>query len=136
MYNKGYIIIASGGGGIPVVRERGQLKGIRAVIDKDRSAALLAKLVNADVLLILTDVDGVYLNYGKKSQKLLKSLSLAEAKKLLATGELQEGSMGPKVEAAIDFVSQAAKSRKIAVIANLHDIKKALQGKAGTVIMK
>jgi len=132
LFKEGYIVIAAGGGGIPVVKTKHGLKGVRAVIDKDRSASLLAKLIRANILVILTDVNGVYTNWGTRKQKLIKKLKVKEAQRMLESGQLQEGSIGPKVEAAIDFVGTNPK--RVAVIARLTDIKKALVGKAGTVI--
>ena len=134
LFRAGYIVIASGGGGVPVVKTKHGLKGVRAVIDKDRSAALLAKLVRANILLILTDVSGVYTDWGTRQQKLIKKLTVKGAKELLESGELQEGSIGPKVEAGIDFIGNNGK--RVAIIARLSDIQKALRGKAGTVIHK
>ena len=134
LFKEGYIVIASGGGGVPVVKTKHGLKGTRAVIDKDRSAALLAKLVRANILLILTDVSGVYTNWGTRKQKLVKKLKVKEAELLLESGSLQEGSIAPKIEAAINFIGNNPK--RVAVIARLSDIKKALKGKAGTVIHK
>ncbi|MBI4173878.1 MAG: carbamate kinase [Candidatus Aenigmarchaeota archaeon] len=127
---KSHIVIACGGGGIPVVREKGIVKGVEAVIDKDLTACLLAKSLHADLLLILTDTEGVYLNYGTAKQKLLRQLKVREAQRLLQAGQFPDGSMGPKVRAAMDF---AATGRQ-AVIAHLTDLAKAVNGKAGTSI--
>lgn len=128
---KGCVVIACGGGGIPVTKSHSGFEGVEAVIDKDRSAALLGKLVRADLLVILTDVDGAYLNYGKKNQKLLSKLKLNEALRLLKQGEWPEGSFAPKIESACNFIKSGGKK---AVIAHLGKAGEALAGKSGTVI--
>jgi len=133
-YERSALVIACGGGGVPVVRRSGRLEGVEGVIDKDLAGALLASVLKADLFLILTDVDGVHLSHGKPSQKLLSHLSLKEAKILLDGTELAEGSMRPKVQAAMHFVS-GGRGRK-AVIASLKDMKKAMEGKAGTVFVR
>ena len=125
------IAIAAGGGGIPVFKKHG-LHGIDAVIDKDLASACLAKSIGADMLLILTDVSCVYLNYGKKDQRQLNKLTINEAKRLLAEGHFPEGSMGPKIEAAIEFAEYGGK----AIITNFSSLRTALAGKAGTVVTK
>ena len=127
-------MVAGGGGGPPVYRHpKLGLEGIDAVVDKDRLASVLASELEADVLMILTDVDGVYLNYGKPEARRLPQLDLAEAEELLRNGALGRGSMEPKVEAAAAFVRRGGKR---AVIAQLADGLAALQGKAGTSIVK
>lgn len=134
MVDEGYIVIAAGGGGIPVIRrEDGTLKGIPAVIDKDRTAAILARDIGADLLMILTAVDKVYLNYGSKKQKALNVMTLKEAKRYLKEGHFPEGSMGPKIEAAIEFLEQGGKE---VIICALEEADSALTGKAGTKITK
>lgn len=128
----GTIVIAAGGGGIPVYRDPVlRLEGVDVVIDKDRAAAVLACEIHADVLLILTNVDGVYREFGTPQQELLRELSLAEAKQLLASGDLGKGSMGPKIEAAVSFLQGGGKR---AHIARLDHGLEALSGLAGTVI--
>lgn len=127
------IVIASGGGGIPVIKEDdGSLKGIEAVIDKDRSGYRLAVEAEATVLMILTDVENVYVNYGKPDQKALEHVTLDEVKKYVDEGQFSAGSMGPKVEAAINFAEQGGK----AIICSLDKADLALEGKAGTHISK
>ena len=128
----GYIVIALGGGGIPVIydEEKG-LEGIAAVIDKDKSASLLARKVNADILLILTAVDKVSLNYGKENEITLDRMTTSEAHKYIEEGQFAQGSMLPKVEACLDF---AEKHHGTAIIASLENANAALNGKAGTVI--
>ncbi len=131
LFDKNYLIIASGGGGIPVIRDRKQIKGIEAVIDKDMTAALLAKVLKAEMLLILTDIDGVYLDFGGKTQRKLDKLTVKDALKYLNKGHFREGSMGPKVIACIDFASA---TKGTAVIARLKDAYRAIHKKAGTII--
>ena len=130
--NDGYMVITVGGGGIPVIydEEKG-LEGIDAVIDKDKSAALLASRIDADILLILTAVDKVCLNYGKENEISLDKMTTSEARKYIEEGQFAQGSMLPKVEACLDF---AEKHHGTAIIASLDNAYAALNGKAGTVI--
>jgi len=133
LYENDFIVIASGGGGIPVVKdEKGKVSGREAVIDKDLGGQLLASVVGADIFVILTDVEGAYLNYGKPDQKLLRELTVSEAKKLLDQGVFGSGSMGPKVKAAIRF---AERTGKPAYIGHLYKLKEILEGKSGTKIV-
>jgi len=128
------IVIAAGGGGIPVIEDsQGKLTGIEAVIDKDLAGARLAGDVDADILLILTDVEAVAVNWGKPDQRFLHHLSLQEARELAAQGQFKAGSMGPKVEAAIRFVEQGGDE---AIIVSLNKATAALEGHAGTIISK
>lgn len=127
------IVIGAGGGGIPVYRVKGKLKGVEAVIDKDFASACLAKSVNASTLLILTGVDKVYLNYKKKNQKGLRKLSVNDAKKYLKEGHFAKGSMMPKIKAAIDFLNNGGKK---VIITSPSKVAKALKGLAGTLIVK
>ncbi len=121
-------VICAGGGGIPVVRQAtGGLIGVEAVIDKDLASALLAKYLNADALLLLTDVDGVYKNWGQPNQKKIERASPRD----LTASAFPAGSMGPKVIAACDFASSP---NRMSGIGALKDALKILQGKAGTVI--
>ncbi|MGE7998014.1 carbamate kinase [Lysinibacillus sp. NPDC093190] len=125
------IVISSGGGGIPVYREdSGQLHGIEAVIDKDRSGLKLAQQVNADVFMMLTDVPNVYINFGKENEQKLSRITVAEAEQYVAEGQFPAGSMLPKMQAAIEF----AKLGKEAIICSLDQAVAALDGKAGTHI--
>lgn len=134
LVGRGHIVVACGGGGPPVYEdERLGLEGLDAVVDKDRVAAVLGRELEASALLILTDVDAVYRNYGTPGQERISRLSLAEAERLLAGGELGSGSMRPKVEAAADFVRQGGAR---ATIAELSSGLKALAGEAGTTITK
>lgn len=129
----GHIVIAVGGGGIPVIRIGQSLVGVPAVIDKDMASAKLAQILDADYLFILTAVDKVSLNFGKPDQKDLDLLSVSDAKKYMEAGHFAKGSMLPKVEAACGFVESGR--GKQAVIASLENAEKALQGKAGTKII-
>jgi len=126
------VVIAAGGGGIPVVLgEDNQLRGIEAVIDKDRTGKKLAEQVDADVFMMLTDVPNVYINYGKSNQERLDEITIEEAQKHLADGQFAAGSMGPKMEAAIDF----AKKGKTSIICSLEQAADAVKGNAGTRIV-
>ena len=134
LVNDGTIVIACGGGGIPVVMtKKDGYEGIDAVIDKDRTSALLAKEIAADQLLILTSVEKVSLHFNQKNEKKLSKLSLAEARVGIRNEEFGEGSMLPKVEAACAFVSETGKK---AIITSLEKAKKAMAGETGTVIYK
>ena len=126
------IVIACGGGGIPVMEQGYRLKGASAVIEKDLAAGLLAKEVDADVLLILTDVPNVYVNYGKEDQKALETLSVQEAEELMAEGQFEAATMLPKIEAALDFVTHG--NHRKAVITSLEKAQDSMAKKAGTVI--
>ncbi|MFK9089920.1 carbamate kinase [Bacillus salipaludis] len=127
------IVIAAGGGGIPVVKNTdGTITGIEAVIDKDRSAFKLAEEVKADVFMVLTDVQNVYVNYGKPDQKALTHVSLDEAWQYVNEGQFSAGSMGPKMEAAIKFAEQGGR----AIICSLDQADLALEGQAGTQITR
>jgi carbamate kinase len=126
------IVIAAGGGGVPVVEDGPNLVGREAVIDKDLAAAILARDVEAVTLLILTDVDGVYEGFASKTKRRkLDRLTVADARRMLDAQELGEGSMGPKVEAAVQFVESGGAR---AVIAALEDMVPAAAGQAGTTI--
>jgi carbamate kinase len=128
----GHVVVAAGGGGVPVVEHRTELRGVEAVVDKDLTAARLGVLVHADLLLILTGVDRVQVGFGTPQARELERLTAAEARALLAAGEFPEGSMGPKIEACVDFV-EAGGAR--AVIASLAQAAEAVFGDAGTTIV-
>jgi carbamate kinase len=129
----GRSVIADGGGGIPVTKDAtGKFAGVDAVVDKDLSSALLAEQVNADVLMLLTGVEQVAVNYNKPEMRLLGKISLAEAKRYHAEGHFPPGSMGPKMLAAINFV---AKNGGKAIITTLEKGTEALASKAGTTIL-
>jgi len=132
LIDEGKIVIAVGGGGIPVYREAdGRLEGVDAVIDKDRASALLANLINADELVILTGVDKVAINFKKPDQKVFDHLTVAECERYLAEGQFPKGSMGPKIEAACDFVRRGGAR---VIITSLENATAAVEGKAGTVV--
>lgn len=126
------LVIAGGGGGVPVIITDKGLEGVPAVIDKDRSSALLADKINADKLIILTAVDHVYVNYGKPDEKALKTLNVAEAQKYMKEGQFAAGSMLPKIEACLSFVE--GHPEREALITSLDGLDDALAGKVGTVI--
>jgi carbamate kinase len=128
---EGAVVIASGGGGVPVYEDGPRLTGLEGVVDKDLAAAILARDVEASVLLILTDVDGVYRDYGTDRAELARELRAEEARGLLEAGAFGEGSMGPKVEAAVGFVRGGGER---AVIASLEDATAALAGDSGTTV--
>lgn len=129
----GFIVIAVGGGGIPVVRDdAGLLRGVEAVIDKDYASSLLANSIDADLLLISTGVEQVAINYKQPSQQTLARLTVADAKKHLADGQFPAGSMGPKIEAAIQFIERGGRE---ALITNPENIARALRGETGTRIV-
>lgn len=130
----GYIVVTVGGGGIPVVRADGGLEGVEAVIDKDMASSLLARLLGAKALIILTDVDYVYLDYGKPSQRPLRLLKASEARRLLEEGQFPPGSMGPKVQAAVEFV-EAMGEGHFAAIGRLEDALAVVEGEKGTRII-
>jgi carbamate kinase len=128
----GVIVIASGGGGVPVIEKGPRLIGKEGVVDKDLAAAILAREVKADVLLILTDVARVQRGFGSLMPEDIDRMDAVEAKRLLKRGEFGRGSMGPKVEAAVHFVEDGGAR---AVIADLADARAALTGDAGTAIV-
>lgn len=134
LMSEGTIVIACGGGGIPVIKTKEDgYEGIDAVIDKDRTSALLAKEINADKLLILTDVEKVCINYKKENETQIDKMSVAEARVSIRNEEFKEGSMLPKVEAAVDF---AKSTEHEAIITSLDKAEEALEGKNGTLIYK
>ena len=124
--------MAVGGGGVPVKRDAdGTLTGVDAVIDKDRASALLASLIGADELIILTGVDKVAINYRKPDQKFFDHMTVAECEKYMAEGQFPKGSMGPKIEAACDFIRRGGAK---VIITSMENATLAVEGKAGTVI--
>ncbi|MGF1727847.1 carbamate kinase [Photobacterium nomapromontoriensis] len=129
LIDEGHLVICTGGGGIPVKKENGKLVGVEAVIDKDMSAAFLAKQLNADALLILTDADAVYLDWGKPTQYALRNTTPNQLSKF----EFDAGSMGPKIEASCAFIQQGG---KVVGIGALEDGLHILEGTAGTNITK
>jgi carbamate kinase len=133
LLDMGFIVICCGGGGIPVVREGRKFAGVNAVIDKDLASAKLAEEVGVDLFLIATDVDGVALNFGKPGQRFLRSVSVEEASGYVLQGHFPPGSMLPKVEAAIQYVSNGGKR---AIITSLNSLCDAVAGKTGTEFLK
>ena len=128
-----YIVIAVGGGGIPVKRdEQGDLRGTYAVIDKDRASSLLAQTLRADLFMISTGVEKVALNYNKPDQRFLEQMTLAEAQRYMAEGHFAPGSMLPKIEAAIEFVRMGGPQ---AIITDPPNLARALRGETGTRII-
>lgn len=134
LMNRGNIVIACGGGGIPVIKYRNGFKGVDAVIDKDKTSACLAANLKADILLILTAVDQVSINYKEEDEEKIEQMTVKEAKQYIKDKEFASGSMLPKIEACIDFVERRPHGR--AIITSLKKASRALEGKTGTVIIK
>jgi carbamate kinase len=129
----GHVLVAGGGGGVPVVAEPdGSYRGVQAVVDKDRTAAALARLVGAEVLAILTEVPQVQLGFGTPDARPVAKLSVSEARGLLAAGEFPAGSMGPKIEACCDFVAGGGSRAVIGALAEATDV---VHGASGTTIV-
>lgn len=126
------LVIACGGGGIPVMEQGYNLKGASAVIEKDLASGLLAKEIDADVLMIVTSVDNVTLNYGTPEEKPISRMTVDEAKKYMEEGHFEFASMLPKIQASVDFIN-AGKGRS-AVITSLEKARESLAGRAGTII--
>ncbi len=132
LFQEGTIIIASGGGGIPVIiNEDGMLQGVEGVVDKDHAASHLASIIEAEILLILTDVDKISLYYNTPHQKDIDHMTTSQAKKYLKEGHFPTGSMGPKVESAVNFLEKCGE--KVIITSLEHSIS-ALKGDAGTTI--
>ncbi len=131
---RGWTVIAVGGGGIPVVRaEDGTLRGVAAVIDKDRASSLLATKIHADVFLISTAVEKVAINFGKPNEQWLDRMTVSEAKQYMAEGHFAPGSMLPKIQACVRFLEAGGER---AIITNPENITRALRGETGTWIVK
>ncbi|MBC5626271.1 carbamate kinase [Clostridium sp. NSJ-49] len=130
----GHVVVACGGGGIPVIKKDGKLKGVDAVIDKDFASCELAKELDADCLIILTAVEKAAINYGKENQKWLDDVKVEEMKMYVEEGQFAPGSMKPKVEAAIEFAE--SKEGRYALITLLERAKDGIAGKTGTRISK
>jgi carbamate kinase len=128
-----FIVICCGGGGIPVIRKERKFRGVEAVIDKDLASSVLAREIKADIFVIASDVQGAGINWGKDDQKMLRQTPLAEMKKYVDEGQFPAGSMGPKVDAVMQF-TEATGNR--GVICHLEDIEKTIAGEAGTEIIK
>lgn len=127
----GELVIACGGGGIPVIKEKNILRGVAAVVDKDLASSLLASLIGAELTLILTYVDKVAINFNKPNQKWLDRITIREAKKYLAEGHFAPGSMEPKIQASINFLERGGKK---VIITSIDKAAEALAGRAGTEI--
>lgn len=134
LVDAGQVVIAGGGGGIPVVSDGNHLKGASAVIDKDFASGVLAKELDADYLIILTAVEKVAINFGKPDVKWLSNITVEEAEKYMDEGHFAPGSMLPKVQAAVDFA--ASKDGRSALITLLEKAKNGIAGETGTVISK
>jgi carbamate kinase len=134
LVKKGYIVIAAGGGGVPVIRnEQGELEGVEAVIDKDLGSSLLARNLGADTFIISTAIDAVYLNFGETDQEPLRLVTLHEVKRYLKEGHFKPGSMKPKIEAVIEFLEAGGEK---AIITSPENLLKAVKGESGTTITK
>ena len=132
LVDAGQVVIACGGGGIPVIYEGSRYKGVDAVIDKDFAAAKMAALIDADVFIILTAVDHVFVNFGKPDQKALETTTVADMQQYISEDQFAPGSMLPKVEAAIDFAE--SKAGRQAIIASLEQASEAVTGNSGTKV--
>ena len=128
----GFVVVGVGGGGIPVIRQDGDMRGVEAVIDKDHASSLLARTIRADLLLISTAVERVALNYKKADERPVARMTLAEARRHLAEGQFPPGSMGPKIEAAIAYLQAGGKE---VLITSPENIERALAGETGTRIV-
>jgi carbamate kinase len=133
LVEKNFVVICTGGGGIPVIRdEKGDLKGVNAVIDKDRGTSLLASGLKADLFMISTGVAQVAINFGKPEQQNLSRMTLAEARRYMKEGHFKPGSMYPKIEAIVDFIEKGGPQ---AIITDPPNIGRALRGETGTLIV-
>lgn len=135
LINNGSLVIAGGGGGIPVVKDdRGDLHGVDAVIDKDKSSAILAAHIKSDKLIILTAVDYIFINFGKENEEKLTKVTTADMEKYIEEGQFAKGSMLPKVEASLQFIEKNPEGEVL--ITSLENLDAALERKVGTVITK
>jgi len=132
LMSQGVLVIACGGGGIPVVRLNGQLRGIEAVIDKDRASALLASTLAVDAFAISTDIDSVYLDYKKPTQRPLRTITASELEAFYRAGHFPSGNMGPKIESAVRFLKAGGKQ---VVITSYEHLTDAIAGKTGTRVI-
>jgi carbamate kinase len=128
----GFVVVANGGGGIPVIRDDGRLRGVEAVIDKDLGAALLARVVDADILVVATDVPHAVLGYGTPDAEPIGEVTVTRMREYAAAGHFASGSMGPKVDAVCRFVEATGRR---GVITSLDSILDAVNGDAGTVVV-
>ena len=129
LIQENFIVISCGGGGVPVIKEGKRFQGVEAVIDKDLASAKLGEQVNADILIIATDVEKVALNYGRIDYKYLDRVSTTDAKEYMKQGHFPPGSMGPKIQAVINFLESGGEQ---AIITSIEKITEALEGKSGT----
>jgi carbamate kinase len=132
LVDAGYVVVACGGGGIPIIEEGTNAVGVEAVIDKDLAGQRLATLIGAEIFVILTDVKGAYVEYGTPKQELITEITSGKLNNYMREGQFKEGSMGPKVQAAIRFVEAGGEQ---AIIADLGDLIEALDGKTGTHVV-
>jgi carbamate kinase len=132
LVDAGFVVVSTGGGGIPIIEEGTRAKGVEAVIDKDLGGQRLATLIGAQIFVILTDVDGAYVNWGKPDQELIKEVTTGKLQNYMSEGQFKEGSMAPKVLAAIRFVESGGER---AIIAELGKLTEALDGKSGTHVV-
>jgi carbamate kinase len=128
-----FIVICCGGGGIPVIRKNRKFRGVEAVIDKDLASSVLAQEIKADIFVIASDVEGAAINWGSADQKMLRKVPLTEMENYVQQGQFPAGSMGPKVDAVMQFTAATGNR---GVICQLSDIEKAIAGEAGTEIIK
>lgn len=133
LVRNGEIVIASGGGGIPVIEEDNKIHGVEAVIDKDRAGCLLAEEIDSDIFLVLTDVSNAYINYGEEDEEAIGEINVKEMEEHIEKGHFGEGSMKPKVQAAVDFVESGG---EMAIITSIEKVLEAVHGNAGTRITK
>jgi carbamate kinase len=133
LVDQDYIVICTGGGGIPVIREGHGFRGVEAVIDKDLASSKVAEMINADLFVVATDVKGASIHWGKPEQKLLNKVTVEDMKRYFKEGHFPPGSMGPKVDAMISFVDGTGNR---ALICHLDDIEKAIAGQAGTEVVR
>ena len=133
LIERGFIVIATGGGGIPIIEKNNSLKGIPAVIDKDLASSKLASNINADILVILTNINGVYINFNKENKKKLEKIKLNDIEKYYKELQFPEGSMGPKIEAAINFLKNGGKE---VIITSIEDLDNSIYNGKGTHITK
>jgi carbamate kinase len=137
LVESGQIVVCCGGGGIPVsVDQWGVVRGIAAVIDKDRTTGMLARELDAPTLAILTAVEYACINFGKPNEERLESITADQAEEYLKAGQFGAGSMGPKIEAGIDFVRRSQHENPVAIIAHVDKLADALDGKSGTRIVR
>jgi len=132
LVDAGFVVVSTGGGGIPIVEEGTEARGVEAVIDKDLAGQRLATLIGANLFVVLTDVEGAYVDYGTPQQKLLTEVTAGKLQNYLSEGQFKEGSMAPKVTAAIRFVESGGEQ---AIIAELDKLTESLKGEAGTHVV-